>query len=121
MATNSDPVLGPSGCGECGFPRRSHWFTHAFVQPTSAQILARMLNRRTLRTTPGLMALPPTGATNLGHTLAPCGMSTKLERRARQTPSRWYCGTCGTYCYRSGGIDAGLAAVRPCTSPLEHQ
>jgi hypothetical protein len=119
MAARPEPEFGPSGCGQCGFPHGRHWFGHShdFVQPTDAQILARMLNRRALRDTPDLLMLPPIGATRLGHVLTPCELSSKsAARRARTTPIRWYCRECGRYCGRSGGTEYGAAAIHPCNS-----
>jgi hypothetical protein len=106
--------FGPSGCGQCGFPKQLHLPTHDFIQPTDAQILARMRNRRALRATPDLMLLPPIGATRLGHALTVCGQSRLATRRAWSTPSRWFCRSCGMFCARSGGIETGAAAIHPC-------
>lgn len=114
MSTRPEPEFGPSGCGQCSFPARFHWFNHDFVQPTDTQILARMLNRRALRATPDLLLLPPIGATRLGHVLTPCGLSRLVARRAWSPPARWFCRVCGMYCGRSGGVETGAAAIRPC-------
>lgn len=120
MSARPEPEFGPSGCGQCGFPKQLHWFDHSFVQPTGAQILARMLNRRALRATPDLLRLPPIGATRLGHALIPCGLSTNAVRRAWATPTRWYCRACGMYCGRSGGVETGAAAIHPCKELEEY-
>jgi hypothetical protein len=125
MSGRAEPEFGPSSCGQCGFPQRGHWFTHDFAKPTDTQILARMRNRRALCATPDLLALPPIGATRLGHALVPCDMSKKVARRILQTPVRWYCrdcgNYCGNYCGRSGGIETGAAAIYPCTTSPEYQ
>ncbi len=116
MSMRPEPEFGPSGCGQCGFPRGRHWFSHShdFARPTDAQILARMLNRRALRATPDLLLLPPIGATRLGHVLTPCGLSRLVARRAWSPPARWFCRVCGMYCGRSGGTEYGAAAIHPC-------
>lgn len=103
--------FGPSGCGRCGFPQRSHFgLDHTFAPPIQAEILQRMRLRRELRQNPDLRAKPPMVALMLGHRLALC------------TPAffgaapRWVCRDCSTYTVRSGGTEYGSAVAEPCKS-----
>lgn len=100
--------FGPSGCGLCGFPKDSHFFSHAFQPPIQAEILQRMLKRRELRQNPKLREMPPMVALYMGHRLALC------------TPAffgaapRWVCRDCSCYTVRSGGTEYGSAVTEPC-------
>lgn len=100
--------FGPSGCGLCGFPQDSHFFTHDFQPPIQAEILQRMLKRRELRQNPDLRTKPPMVALMLGHRLALC------KPAFFGAAPRWVCRDCSTYTSRSGGTEYGSAVTEPC-------
>lgn len=101
--------FGPSGCGLCGFPQRSHFgLDHAFALPIQAEILQRMRLRRELRQNADLRAKPPMVALMLGHRLQLCAPP------FFGAPPRWVCRDCSTYTSRSGGTEYGSAVTEPC-------
>jgi hypothetical protein len=107
-------VKAPSGCAECGYLRRQHYFTHPFAAPGSELVWARMLKRRALRQHPELAWLSPDAAVVLGHDLRTAGVTSSLPGR-RRPPERWYC-PCGQYAVRVDGIEAGGACRHRCTA-----
>lgn len=102
------PELEPSGCAVCGFPQRSHYFTHAFAPPIQAEILLRMRKRREFGHDPDLRDKPPMVPLYLGHRLKRC------KPAFFGAHPRWVCVDCSRYTACSGGTEYGNAVTEPC-------